>query len=347
MDNPANPSRPLVSLIIPLYNGARSIGLVLEAVGGSTYENLEVVVVDDGSTDDGAEIARQSGTGLALKMITFEKNLGVSRARNTGASEAKGDVLLFIDADCIVQADTVEKCVEELQKGDSACVGGVYTTMPWDDVFFSGFQSLYINYVESKNEHPDYIATHCMAIRKETFEEFGGFIEDSFIGHQASVEDVEFCHRLLRAGYKLTRRADIQVQHSFGFNFSKSVKNAIKKSKFWTMYSLKNRDVMKDSGAASHELKVNVFTQMLNLALLAAAAMTRIWWLLLAVPVLYLINIIANYHFLQLVKKERGAWYLVRVLAYYQLVYPFVVAYGSLVGTLKYIWEVKLLHRYV
>ena len=345
MDNMTNP-RPLVSVIIPLYNGARSIGPVLEAVHRSTYEHLEVIVIDDGSTDSGVEIIKELSSRCPYRLISFKENRGVSKARNAGAGGAKGDVLLFIDADCIVQADTIEKCVEELQRDESVCVGGVYTRKPWDDVFFSAFQSLYINYVESKNEHPDYIATHCMSIWKKTFEDFGGFVEDSFIGHQASVEDVEFCHRLLRAGHQLTRKADIQVQHAFWFNFVGSVKNAVKKSKFWTMYSLKNRDVMKDSGAASLQLKVNVFTQMLGLALIAAAVVSRIWWLLIAVPGIYIINIIVNSRFLLLIKKERGFWFLARAVGYYHFVYPFVVAYGSLLGTIKYIWEVKILRRY-
>lgn len=341
-----NNSQPPVSVVIPLYNRAGTIGAVLEAVNNSTYRNFETIIVNDGSTDNGLEVLQHAGNKSPHKLVNFEKNLGVSKARNAGARAATGEVLLFIDADCIVQPDTIEKCVETLKQGDSVCVGGVYTAEPWDDDFFSAFQSLYINYVESKNEHPDYIATHCMAIWKQTFDEFGGFIEDSFIGHQASVEDVEFCHRLLRAGHTLTRKADIQVQHIFGFSFAKSVKNAIKKSKFWTMYSLKNRDVMKDSGAASVQLKVNVLTQSLNVALLAAAGITGLWWLLAPAVVLYAVNLSVSYRFLRVIKKERGWWFFLRAAAYYQLVYPFVVAYGSLTGTLKYIWEVKLLRRY-
>jgi len=132
----------------------------------------------------------------------------------------------------------------------------------------------------------------------------------------------------------------------FRFSFLKSMKNAIKKSKYWTMYSLKNRDVMQDSGAASHELKTNVTTQVLNLILLIALLVSRIWWLLLPMVLLYSINLMVSFKLLCLIKRERGWWFLIRAMAYYQLIYPFVVAYGSFIGTLKYFWEVKILHRY-
>jgi glycosyltransferase involved in cell wall biosynthesis len=342
----ATTGQPKVSVVIPVYNGAETIGPVLEALYNSTYKNFEVIVVNDCSTDNCAEVLRSYADRYPHRLVAFDENRGVSRARNTGAAKARGEVILFIDADCIVLPNTIERAVERLGRGDSICVGGAYTCDPWDTDFFSIFQSLYVHHVETKVEHPDYIATHCMAISKEVFDQYNGFIEDSFIGHEASVEDVEFSHRLIADGHQLTRPADIQVRHMFGYNFVKSVRNAIKKSKYWTMYSLVNRDVTKDSGAASYELKVNVGTQVLNLFLVIAALLTQIWWLLLPVAFLYGVNLAVSYRLLRLFKRERGWWFLIRAAAYYQLVYPFIVAYGSFMGTVKFLWEVKLLKRY-
>ena len=340
-------SPPAISVIIPVYNGAATVGRALKALYDSTFRDFEVVVVDDGSTDDTQAVLAECAGRYPYKLVTLERNMGVSHARNTGARAARGGTVLFIDADCVVMPPTIERCLDRLQKSDCICVGGAYTrAADFDDDFFSKFQSLYIHYVETKNQFPDYIATHCMAIRKEDFEGYGGFIEDSFIGHQASVEDVEFSHRMLRAGHCLTRPADIQVMHIFRFNFVKSIRNAIKKSKYWTMYSLQNRDVMKDSGAASYELKANVASQSFNLVLIVAAVASRFWWLLLPVPVLFALNVGTNYALLRLFKRERGWWFFLRAMGYYQFIYPFGVAYGSLAGTLKYIWEVKIRHRY-
>lgn len=339
-------SSPSVSIVIPVYNGARTIRLVLAAVYASKFPDFEVIIVNDGSGDDTAAVLDGCAAGFPFRLITFERNMGVSRARNAGAHAARGEIILFIDADVLIQPDTIDLCVERLNRGDCVCVGGAYTVDAWDKDFFSRFQSLYIHYVETKNPYPDYIATHCMAIRKDVFEGYGSFIEDSFIGHQASVEDVEFSHRILNAGERLTRPSYIQVTHIFRFSLVRSIRNAVKKSKYWTMYSLKNRDVTKDSGAASYELKANVSTQTLNLVFVVAALATRFWWLLLPVSLLYGANIGVNFNLFKLMLRKRGPWFLIRGLLYFQFIYPFAVAYGSFIGTMKYLWEVKLLRRY-
>ncbi|RJQ45322.1 MAG: glycosyltransferase [Gaiellales bacterium] len=337
---------PLVSVLIPVYNGALTMPPVLEALYRSTYTNFEVVVVNDCSPDNSLEVLASLAERYPHRLIDFKENQGVSKARNAAAREARGEIILFIDSDCIVLPDTIALCVERLQEGECISVGGAYTLDPWDKDFFSIFQSIYIHHAETKVEHPDYIATHCMAIRKETFDEFGGFLEDYFIGQEASVEDVELSHRLIEAGHKLCRPREIMVQHMFRFDLKRSVKNAIKKSKYWTMYSLFKGDLMNDSGAASYELKVNVFSQCLNLALVATAAMTGSWWLLVPVALLYALNVAVSFRLLSLFQRERGTLFLLKAMAYYQFFYCFVVAYGSAMGMLKYIWEVKLLKRY-
>lgn len=340
------PAHPAVSVLIPVYNAEKTMPAVLEAIYDSTFKDFEIVVVHDCSTDNTCEVLKKLESRYPYRLIDFPENRGVSKARNTCAREARGEIILFIDADCIIQPDTIERCVAALKKGDSVAVGGAYTKDAYDDDFFSNFQSLYIHHVETKTEHPDYIATHCMALRKSTFEEFGGFKEDYFIGHAASVEDVELSHRMLAAGRQIGRPHGIEVQHVFGFGLKKSVKNAIKKSKYWTMYSLNHKDVTKDSGAASYELKINVLTQSLNVLLTAAALATRMWWLLVPAILLYALNVAASFRLFRLIEQERGWWFLARAMAYYQFVYPFVVAYGAFLGMLKYFWEVKLLRRY-
>ncbi|MHB8791894.1 MAG: glycosyltransferase family 2 protein [Thermoleophilia bacterium] len=339
-------ARPEVSILIPLYNGADTITLVLEALYRSTTKDFEVIIVNDCSTDNSLEVLKGLAKKYPFRLIDFPENRGVSKARNAGAAAARGEIILFIDADCIVLPDTIEQAVKALRKGDSICVGGAYTREPWDKDFFSIFQSLYIHHVETKVEHPDYIATHCMAIWKKTYDEFGGFKEDYFIGHAASVEDVELSHRLIDAGYQLSRPSEIQVQHMFRFGLKKSVKNAVKKSKYWTMYSLYNKDVTADSGAASYELKVNVGTQVINLGLGLLAVITWSWYPLVGAAFLYGVNTAMSFKLLQLIKEEKGWGFLLKAMGYYQFVYPYIVAYGSSMGILKYLWEVKLTRRY-
>lgn len=86
------------SVLIPLYNKADTIARTLESVVAQTYKNFEVVIVDDGSTDDGVAVAERFKGELQLR-VARQKNSGVSVARNTGAQHAKAPYLAFLDAD--------------------------------------------------------------------------------------------------------------------------------------------------------------------------------------------------------------------------------------------------------
>lgn len=329
---------PKVSVIIPVHNGEKVIGRCLDAVFRSRYPELEVVVVDDCSTDRTTEICRR----YPVKLVELREHAGVSKARNTGARNASGEVLLFIDADCIMLEDTIERMIETKLRTGAEIVGGTYTRLPEDShSFFSTFQSVYVNYCESRNpEEPDYVATHCMAVEREVFMKLGGFIEGSYIGVAASVEDVEFCHRAKRAGYRVVMNPDAQVRHVFNFNLRRSLRNAVKKSMYWTMYSLDNRDITQDSGAASKELKLNVACYFASLLLLGAALLLHP---IAALPVapLYALNLYASRGFFRALHETSGVSFMLKGIAYYTLLYPAAVGAGASAGVLRYLRYVK------
>lgn len=334
-------SGKLISIIIPNHNGGATIGECLKAAFESDYENFEVVVVDDASSDDSVEIINN----YPAKLIELKEHAGVSVARNTGARNASDNVLLFIDADCLLEKDALALVGESISdKGP--VIGGTYTKIPYDsENFFSIFQSIFINYNETRVPEPDYIAAHCLAIKRSVFEEAGGFIEDSYMGVAAGVEDVELSHRLRRAGHSLKMNPDILVKHIFNFNFSKSMKNAFKKSRVWTMYSLNNRDAFKDSGTASRGLKFDVFayfTGMFLALLYIAGANTALSGIL----VLAAINVVLNRGLLAAFYSAKGLLFTLGAGAYYFLVYPLAVGFGAFAGILKYFWEIKLNRRY-
>jgi glycosyltransferase involved in cell wall biosynthesis len=117
-------TRPLVSAVIPVYNGARFVAEAVRSVLEQTYEPIECIVVDDGSTDDTAEIVRGLGGGVRLVQTP---NGGVARARNRGVEHARGELLAFLDADDLWRPDKIERQVELLLERPE--VGFVYTDL--------------------------------------------------------------------------------------------------------------------------------------------------------------------------------------------------------------------------
>jgi glycosyltransferase involved in cell wall biosynthesis len=118
---------PLVSVIIVNYNYGRFVGAALESVLAQTYEKLEIVVVDDGSTDDSPEILRMYEPRVRL---VRQANKGVSAARNRGIAESEGSLVAFLDSDDMWLPKKVERQVETF--GDLA-VGMVYTGLEYVD----------------------------------------------------------------------------------------------------------------------------------------------------------------------------------------------------------------------
>ena len=87
----------MISVVIPLYNKEKQIAHTLQSVFNQTFQNFEVVIVDDGSTDGSvAEVEKLSDSRIRL---IHQKNAGVAAARNRGIEEAKGDLIAFLDAD--------------------------------------------------------------------------------------------------------------------------------------------------------------------------------------------------------------------------------------------------------
>jgi GT2 family glycosyltransferase len=211
-------------------------------------------------------------------------------------------------------------------------IGGSYTPLPYDSNFFSVFHSVIINYSELKRKEPDYIATHSMAIEKTIFEKSGGFPE-RFL---PIIEDVELSHRIRRSGYKLQMAPEILVRHIFNFTLWKSLRNAFRKSRYWIMYSLGNKDVFKDSGTASRELKVNVLSYYLSLLclLLYLSANDAIF---LQLPIIVVCcNLYVNRNLLRSFYRAKGVYFSIPASLYYTALYPLAVGAGSLTGMIQY-----------
>ena len=109
----------LVSIIIPVYNTSAYIDRCLDSVTKQSYNNIEIILVDDGSTDDSHEKCLSwAKKDDRIKIIT-QKNGGLSAARNAGLDVCKGEYIQFLDSDDKIGQDMVKKMISEIEKNNA------------------------------------------------------------------------------------------------------------------------------------------------------------------------------------------------------------------------------------
>ncbi len=319
------------SVIIPNYNGENTIGQCLRSALASQYSNFELIVVDDGSNDKSVDIIKE----YPCKLIQLKYHSGASRARNVGAVNSRGEVLFFTDADCLLQTDTLAITNQVMSSNNKSTVlGGTYTDIPFDPSFFSLFQSIFIRYSETKYlSDADYIATHAMAIDFHVFQDNSGFAENFL----PLLEDVEFSHRLKNKGHDLVINPNIQIQHIFNFSLLSSLKNALKKSLYWTFYSMTRGDLFSDSGTASWELKINVASCFFMLVVLLAYAFVKDSYLLLIIAMTLAINCTVSRRLFLAMYRTGGGVFFFGATLYYLFIYPLAVGVGAAMGMVAYL----------
>lgn len=112
-------NKPLVSVIIPAYNEETVIGDCLESLKDQSYKPLEIITVDDGSTDHTVDLIKKSQLSVVSSQLLHQQHLGPGPARNLGASKAKGEILIFVDADMTFDEDFVKDLIAPILKGNS------------------------------------------------------------------------------------------------------------------------------------------------------------------------------------------------------------------------------------
>ena len=192
----------MISIIIPAYNEEKHIGQCLDSIFNLDYprDKFEVIVIDNGSTDRTREIAASYDI-----LLLQDSRKNVSGLRNLGARHAKGDILAFVDADCVVARDWLKQA-EKYFNDFSVVAWGAPPIPPENSTWVQAAWFL----VRKKNkviEEVDWLESMNLFVRKDLFDKVGGF-DESLI----TCEDVDLSYRLSKFG-KIISDSRLKVIH--------------------------------------------------------------------------------------------------------------------------------------
>jgi glycosyltransferase involved in cell wall biosynthesis len=255
-----------ITVIVPAHDAAASLGRCLAALAASTRAPDEVIVVDDRSTDGTTELARGLGARVALLPEALR---GPAAARNHGANQARGELLVFVDADVAVHADALERIEGHLDQNPGvAALFGSYDDDPPEPGLASRYKNLLHHHTHqlSRREAATFWAG-CGAIRTSVFLAAGGF--DERYRHPA-IEDIELGARLRAAGWCVWSTPDVQAAHL----------------KRWTLWNVIATDIFRRALPWSRLIaRTGMLPNDLNLSGSGRLSAVCAWMLLLALVV--------------------------------------------------------------
>ncbi len=237
-----SPTYAAISAIVPVHNGGEDFQTCLKNLTRADPAPHEIIVVADGETDGCSNDAETAGA----KVIRLPAAGGPARARNVGAREATGNVLLFIDSDVAIYSDTIGK-VAAIFEGDPglAALLGSYDDEPGAANFLSQYKNLMHHYVhQTAREDASTFWGACGAIRRETFLALGGF-DESY--RYPSIEDVELGYRLVQAGHRIRLCKDLQVKHLKRWRVTSLLRSDfLRRALPWTKLAIRHGRLLND-----------------------------------------------------------------------------------------------------
>lgn len=212
---------PSVAIIMPAYNASHLLGRSLTAALVAAKDQ-KVLVVDPGSTDDTADVARNIGADV----IRLEKRAGPAHARNVGVRHVDTDIVLFIDSDCVAHPDVVDRVREAFRDPELVSLTGSYDDTPPEQNFFSLYMNLRHHFTHQRaNTEDASFWAGCGAVRRTVYEQIGGFDAEQF--PMPMIEDIELGLRLRPKG-KTRLDPKLHVTHLKKWTFKSVVSTDIK-----------------------------------------------------------------------------------------------------------------------
>jgi glycosyltransferase involved in cell wall biosynthesis len=198
-------SLPTVTVVVPTYNAARTIAACVEACLAQNYPGVEVIVVDDGSTDDTAALVQR----YPVRYLR-QDNAGPASARNLGWRAAVGEIICFTDSDCVPARDWISRLLEGYTADEIAGVGGTYTIANADSLLATCVHEEIVQRHLAMAKYVNYLGSFNVSYRRAVLEEVDGFDESYRI---ASGEDNDLSYRVIKRGYRLVFAGKAEVAH--------------------------------------------------------------------------------------------------------------------------------------
>ena len=232
-----NADWPSVSVVIPSYNYEQTLGRCLDAVLVQTCRPIEVIVVDDHSTDGSLLLAR----GFPVTVLMTPRNAGVAAARNLGAHHARGDIVFFVDADVVLDPGAIDAAIVEMKTDPSiVSVCGIYEPIPLvRHSFWEECRSLQA-YAWRISSLGDVSAGFFSlgAIRNDAFRAVGAFNENL-----RQTEEIDYGERLRRVG-RIVLSDLVRGRHDDDHLFVPTMRKLWRRSRDRVPFYLKKGELM-------------------------------------------------------------------------------------------------------
>jgi len=267
---------PLLSIIIPSHNSEKTIGLCVSSISEQSFprEMFEIIVVDDGSTDNTVQIAIEAGADQIIKT----NPCSAGKARNVGVEKSKGTMIAFIDSDCRAKEGWLKAIVNELKTSD-VVTGPVENGNPHSNVAWAEYFIEFGGYDKYRKKSYVRLFPGCNgALTREAFSKSGGF-SDAHLS-----EDVMFGESLRQVGIKVLFEPCIRIEHLCRTDLDKVKANMKKLGGFFVKTRRSTPSIAYSSLAKSRWLVPIIFIGKISVSIKYALMARKFCKFLLAFP---------------------------------------------------------------
>lgn len=231
------------SVIIPTYNSARTLQVLLTSLDKQSFADFEVIVVDDGSTDD----TRTCCVGHNVFYKRIPTKAGPASARNRGAEAARGEWLVFTDADTVFEPGTLATIEEIISRSIGSAFFGTYAGKPANpESFLARYKALWEHYAivmpflrrEGELHSMTTWVPRPGVVEHRVFDLVNGF-DDRFAG--ADLEDLEFGYRLHAAGFPIYFAENLHISHHYPTRLTQGLRSFGHRAAIWMRMALRRR----------------------------------------------------------------------------------------------------------